>query len=214
MRRHKFLILACLLATACSVEAEERRVAAMLPPDPVVSDFVVCHGSNCHVRTETGLTDEEWSKVAAIFDPPAETAEDERERIARAIGLIERYVGPKTNTQSDVGRNRPVSDQSTQLDCIDESVNTTTYLRMIDADGLLHWHSVGLPAHREAEFLDLHNTAVIVVREDGEAWAVDSWFGPNGVPADVVPLEIWRAGWQPGRPIPRAGDSASLTPVP
>ncbi len=214
MKRRKLPILAFLLAAACSVEAEERRIAAMVPPDPAVSGFVVCHGSNCRVRTETGLSDEEWSKVVAIFDPPAETAGEERERISRAIGLIERYVGPKTNTQSDAGRNRSDPDQATQLDCIDESVNTTTYLRLIDAAGLLRRHGVGLPAHREAEFLNLHNTAVIVSQENGVAWAVDSWFAPNGAPAVVVPLDTWRAGWQPGWPIPRVDDDISTIVFP
>ena len=214
MKRPRFLILVCLLATACSAAAEERRLAAMLPPEPAVTDFVVCHGSNCHVRTETGLTDEEWTKIGRVFDPPAESAEEERKQIARAISLFERYVGPKTNTSSDAGRNRPDPNQSTQLDCIDESINTTTYLRLIEAGGLLEWHSVALPAHREAEFLDLHNTAVIVSREDGAAWAVDSWFGPNGVPPDVVPLDVWRAGWQPGQSIPTVASAAAPDAVP
>jgi hypothetical protein len=197
MRRNRFLILAAFLAAACSNAAEERRVAAMVQPDASVADFLVCHGSACHVRTETGLTDEEWSKIAAIFDPPAESAAEERKQIARAIGLIERYVGPKTNTQSDAGRNRPDPDQATQLDCIDETVNTTTYLHLIEAAGLLRWHRVGSPAHRTKGLIDFHNTAV-VVQGDGAMWAIDSWFGPNGAPASIVPLETWRAGWEPG----------------
>jgi hypothetical protein len=202
MNRHRFLILVCLLATACSAAAEERRLTSMVQPDASVSDFVVCHGSDCRFRSETGLTDEEWSKIEGLFDPAAETAEDERKQIAKAIGLIERYVGPKTNTQSDAGRNRPDPNQATQLDCIDEAVNTTTYLRLIDAAGLLQWHDVALPAHREAEFLDFHNTAAVVSKDDGVAWAVDSWFGPNGAPASVVPLDAWRSGWEPGRTLP------------
>lgn len=184
----------------------------MVQPDASVSDFVVCHGSNCHVRTETGLTDEEWSKIVDVFDPPADNAAEERKQIANAIGSIERYVGPKTNTQSDAGRNRPDPNQSTQLDCIDETVNTTTYLRLIDAAGLLHWYSVGLPAHRETEFLTFHNTAVIVSKEDGVAWAVDSWFGPNGAPASVVPLDAWRSGWEPGRTLPTVTQAETPSP--
>lgn len=212
MNRREFLILACLLATACTAAAEERRLATMVTPDASVADFTICHGSNCHVRTETGLTDEEWSKIADIFDPPAESAVEERKQIAQAIGSIERYVGPKTNTQSDAGRNRPDPNQSTQLDCIDETINTTTYLRLIDAAGFLRWHSVGLPAHRQAEFLDFHNTAVVVSTDDNLAWAVDSWFAPNGAPASVVPLDAWRSGWEPGRTLPATAQAATPNP--
>ena len=197
MNWHKFLILACLTATACSTTAEERRLAAMVQPDATASELPVCHGSGCRIRSETSLTAEEWSKIESVFDPAAETAEAERKQIARAIGLFERYVGPKTNTISDAGRNRPDPDQSTQLDCIDETVNTTTYLQLIEAAGLLRWHSIGQPAHRTTGLIDFHNTAVIIVQSDGAAWAVDSWFGPNGSLPDIVPLDAWRAGWQP-----------------
>ena len=169
----------------------------MAQPDATVSDFTVCHGSDCRVRSETGLSDEEWSKIAGAFDPAAETAEDERKQIARAIGLFELYVGRKTNTKSDAGRNRPDVNQATQLDCVDETVNTTTYLHLIEAAGLLRWHSVGVPAHRTEGLIDFHNTAVIVAHGDGTMWAVDSWFGPNASPPAIVPLDAWRSGWQP-----------------
>lgn len=203
MKRPQFLIFAGLLLVAsCSNAAEERRVASMVQPDASVASFMVCHGSGCRIHSETGLTDEEWSKIEEAFDPPAATAEAERKQIARAIGLFEFYVGPKTNTKSDAGRNRTDVDQATQLDCIDETVNTTTYLHLIEAAGLLRWHSVGSPAHRTEGLIDFHNTAVVVVQSDGTMWAVDSWFGPNASPPVIVPLDAWRAGWQPGRSIP------------
>lgn len=210
MNRPQFLILAgLLLAAGCSNAAEERRVASMVQPDASVAEFLVCHGSGCRIRSETGLTDEEWSKIEDAFDPPAATAEAERKQIARAIGLFELYVGPKTNTKSDAGRNRPDVDQTTQLDCIDETVNTTTYLRLIETAGLLRWHSVGSPAHRTKGLIDFHNTAVVVMQSDGEMWAVDSWFGPNGARASVVPLDAWRAGWEPGRTLPAPAEAAT-----
>jgi len=194
----QFLILT-LLTVGCSAAREEARIAQMIAPAPSVQSFDVCHGSGCAVRTPTSLTPEEWSRIATLFGTGAPTAAEERARIAGAVGLFETIVGPRTGTSADQGRNRRDTDQSRQLDCIDESVNTTTYLRLIDQAGLLRWHEVGLPAHREAEFLDFHNSAVIVDRIDGSRWAVDSWFARNGVPPFIVPLEDWIAGWQPGQ---------------
>jgi hypothetical protein len=186
-----------LLLTGCSAAQEESRIAALVELDATVASFSVCHGSNCSVRTPIGLTGGEWAQIAALFEPPADDAVAEREQIARAIGLMEAIVGPKTNTMRDAGRNHISADQSTQMDCVDESVNTTTYLRLLDQADLLQWHRVGWPAHRRRGLIDFHNTAVILSETDGSYWTVDSWFGPNGATPALVPLETWRAGWEP-----------------
>ena len=70
---------------------------------------------------------------------------EERNRIARAIGLFETLIGPKNGTLGDLAMNPPDAPQSPrggQLDCISESTNSTTYLKQLEASGLLRWHSV------------------------------------------------------------------------
>jgi hypothetical protein len=202
-------LLALLAGCQATVEA---RVASLVETGAAPAKFDVCHGSGCRVRTAVSLTAEQWARVRAEFAEDRD-APEERARIADVIGLMERLVAKPAGTARDVGRNLIAADQSTQLDCVDEAVNSTTYLRMIDADGLLRFHAVEWPAHRGG-MLHAHNTAVVRETATGERYAVDSWFFDNGVPPAVLALEVWRNGWQPGDSIPDvAGAPALPAPV-
>lgn len=191
------LLIFCLLLAGCTAR-EEARIATLLPPSATPAAFTVCHGGGCDSRTRTSISPEAWARLRGAM-PPAADAATERRQVAQAIAFLERIVGGRVGTEGDRGRNVIAVEQSTQLDCVDEAVNTTTYLRMLAADGLLVWHRVGMPAGR-GTLLDgrwPHNTAVLIEAATGAAWAIDSWFFDNGVPAAVVPLAAWRAGWVP-----------------
>jgi len=191
-----FLALAVLLA-ACSNAAEERRIAKLLPEASSFGELSVCSGSGCTNRHPVRLGDGDWSKIDALFVVPPPDPAEERRRIALAVGIMEILVGHQAGTRHDVGRNASARDQSQQLDCVDEAVNTTTYLRLFEERGLLRWHQVGLPANRLIDLVDAHNTAVVTDTTSGIAYAVDSWFYDNGTPAMVLPLATWRSGWDP-----------------
>jgi hypothetical protein len=198
--RARFLLLFPLLFTAllagCS-SMEERRVGSLVEHAPTPAAFRVCHGSNCRIETRVSLGEQDWNKVRAEFQPSPSTALEERRRIANAIGLMEQLVAPRAGTGKDVGRNLAVADQSTQLDCVDEAVNSSTYLHLIEADGLLRFHTIDMPAHRGGVFL-AHNTAVVRELATGQRYTVDSWFYDNGAAAVVLPLQVWLNGWEPG----------------
>ena len=86
-----------------------------------------------------------------------------------------------------------------QLDCIDETVNTSLYLRFFDEKGLLKFHTIATPARR-GMFIDgswPHNTAVVTDNKTGAQYAIDSWYGNNGDLPDIVPLQEWLDGWKP-----------------
>jgi hypothetical protein len=89
-----------------------------------------------------------------------------------------------------------------QMDCIDETTNTNTYLAMMYHDGLLEFHVPAGEARRILPYLFLHATAVIRETGTNRKYAVDSWFLDNGRPAFVIPLSVWRWGWTPGDEIP------------
>jgi hypothetical protein len=199
-----------LLLTGCN-GMTELRVAAMVEPTARPAAFRVCHGSDCRIETPVALDDRAWNRVRALFERAAPSALEERRRIADAIGLMEQLVAEQAGTASDIGRNLAVADQSTQLDCVDETVNSTTYLDMISADGLLRFHAVDPPAHRGGVIL-AHNTAVLRELATGQRYAVDSWFYDNGAPAVVLPLQTWLDGWEPGDSpaIASAGASTGL----
>jgi hypothetical protein len=124
-----------------------------------------------------------------------------RQQIAAAVALMERLAGAKAGTDKDEpGLNSSVFrwDTDGQLDCIDETYNTSTYLRLFAARKLLRWHQPGPPAAR-GNFIDgwPHNTATIVEAGSGARYTVDSWFGGHAELPDIVPLQAWLDGWSP-----------------
>jgi hypothetical protein len=199
--------LSILLLMAACARMEEHRVGALVEHAPRPEAFRVCHGSNCHVETPISLDESDWNRVRAQFQPAPGAASEERRRIANTIGLMEQLVAPRAGTAKDVGRNLAVADQSTQLDCVDEAVNSSTYLHLIADGGLLKFHAVDMPAHRGGVIL-AHNTAVLREIATGQRYAVDSWFYDNGAPAVVLPLQTWLNGWEPGDSPSVASDGA------
>lgn len=170
---------------------------------PVPGRFTICHGHTCARITEVSLSAEQWAEVRAVFHPPADAAAEERERIRAAVALLERIVGAMTGTDRDKGRNRAGMGLPGQMDCVDESTNTSVYLTMMYGDGLLPHHRVGRRSSRGPFTLVMgmpHSTAVIEETPSGRLFAVDSWFLDNGEPPYVVPLREWRSGWEP--PVP------------
>ena len=146
------------------------------------------------------IRDEEWATIRALFAQSFPSAEAERQQIAIAIGEIENIIGPKANTSDDNAGAKVLtfSSKRGQLDCIDESHNTALLLHFMQEDGLFQWHTVG-PVAKRGMIIDrwFHNTAVVIENETRQSYVIDSWFGLNGDPADVLPLAEWMDGWHP-----------------
>lgn len=171
---------------------------AVTEPIPTPQHIPVCSGYGCRIIDTVSLSDVEWRAVRVLFSPRASSATDERQQIAQAIALIERFIGPKTDTAHDKGGTFPGLFEDGQMDCIDESTNTTFYLRLLVADGLIHWHDVGPDATRGYFLFGWpHTTATIREKSSGMEYAVDSWFFDNGAEPAVIPLGQWRDGWNP-----------------
>jgi len=190
------LIFAMLLS-ACQSH-EEHRVAKLVEANPTPAKFSICHGNSCRLRSQISLSAAEWAQVRALFDPAPDDARTERQRIARATGLLEILVGGQAGTLDDAPGMGVHWNPDGQLDCIDEATNSTEYLRMMAADGLIRFHDVGLPANRfVVTAWGPSNTATIRERATGKVFAVDSYFRANGQPSDILPLDVWMAGWVP-----------------
>ena len=105
------------------------------------------------------------------------------------------------------------SGDPTQQDCVDEATNTTSYLLILERNGLLKHHSVGTPFSKENLLRGVagwpHWTAVLKETGSGQRWAVDSWIFANGEnPADRRGREmVYR---EPGRAA--AADALSAAP--
>lgn len=170
-----------------------------LPGDPTLDNFPVCYKHTCAVVDQLSLTPAEWQKIRDIFQPNADSPEAERLLIKKAIAQMERLIGEKTGTSDDKGENfAGVFAEGNQMDCIDESSNSTTYLALMQKDNLLQWHQVQPTKTRGFFFFGMpHTTAVIKENQSAQQWAVDSWFYANGVEPVIIPISQWSDGWHP-----------------
>lgn len=176
-------------ATVMTLASPVTKAGSNLAPPARVP---VCHSFGCKYREVVSLADQEWREVSGWFSPAAASAADERTQIRKAIGWMEVVVGRYTPTHKDRGGNLPVgAEQPGQLDCVDESKNTTTYLRLFERHGLLRWHRVVERAYRRA-IVDEHWSGQIEEIETGERWIVDSWFQNNGYLPHVEKASEWR----------------------
>lgn len=172
-----------------------------LPDKIQPSGFAVCAEHGCDKLVSVSLSHDEWQQVQDVFKPAAQNAPEERAQIARAIGLFERLVGPKADSAHDkAGDFNGILAPGSQLDCIDESTNSTTYLTLLEQAGLLRWHQLHDVISRGYLIFGgwPHFTPVIETLDGKkEHWVVDSWFRDNGVDADILEVRRWKDGWHP-----------------
>ena len=190
--------------TALSAEAAFPDISRIYRESPGLNGFDVCSGGGCAVVGHVSFTNEEWQKVMKIFIPAetiltdAQAAEQERRQISEAVGVLETIVGAKTSTSTDRAGTFNNSKFSGQLDCNDEAINTTTYMRLMRKLGLIKLHEIEDMRSRNFFFNGWpHSTAVIHEIKTGDRYAVDSWFYDNGAPATIVPFALWKSGFIP-----------------
>lgn len=203
MKKSASILILCLALSACAGSGDgryapylARKGVTRLAPD----GFDHCHGYGCRLIGKAALTDGDWQDIEPLF-VANRSAEEERVAIASAIGIFEQKIGERTGTSADKGGTY-VQLGDNQHDCVDESVNTTIYLSLLDGHGLLRHHTAGTPTARIPPFsrgLGPHQTAIITDTGSSDRFAVDSWFHDNGVPAEIVPLDAWFFGWRPGK---------------
>ncbi len=181
------------LLVAAPAPASESTAFKVAATGPVI--FPVCYDFMCQTRETVTLSDKHWDTVLEIFDEPAVSARDERLRIQAAIGRMEQLAGFHTPTYRDMprnfsSRNSAVSELPGQMDCVDESINTTTYLKLLEARGLLRHHRVLPRAYRRA-LLNQHWAGQVEEIASGERYIIDSWFLENGRQPYIVHSDDW-----------------------
>ena len=157
------------------------------------ADFLFCHGYGWSQQMRIGLHTAEWNMVLQLFDPVAKTAEQERTQIASAVAMMEQYSAAITGTGNDQPKAPIIRQSDKELDCIDETINTTKYLTFLDQAGALYWHEVASPVYK-GYLIDgtyPHNSAAIKEKESAQIYVVDSYIYAGGQEPDIRPLEDW-----------------------
>lgn len=155
--------------------------------------FTVCIDYGCDFVRKVLLGPADWRRVEDLFAGDAGPAA-ERAAVARAVGILEDMVGSRAGTAGDAPGNSALFGTKGQLDCVAESMNTDTYLQLLDQQGLLTHHRPAGRRVRHRWFFDTHWTAVLEEHGSGRLFAIDSWPGANGDPAAVVALDSWHLG--------------------
>jgi len=195
-------LLALLFLTGCADRLYDSLDYYMVEKrlsKPTLQSFPHCQGYGCPVVMNVELNKADWAKIEKAFGSKAKDAAQEREKIVKTIGEFERIVGPITGTHVDK-RGTFIAMGKGQLDCVDESTNTTIYMVLLREKGLINFHGIEQPHVRWPLISGrgwMHQTAIIKDLETGEKFAVDSWFEDNGADAWIVPLSAWSDGWHP-----------------
>ncbi len=176
-----FAFFICIIpGLALSEEADEQ------------NNIIVCYEYSCARVGLVELTGPEWNKIVELFKEESETPHQERQKISNAIALMEQLTGKKLDTSNDKAENA-ITDEPGQMDCIDESINTTRYLRYFVNKGWIKWHKVENRIERSPFFFDVHWTAAVTDKSNNQVYAIDSWFRDNGREPVIITLQDWKA---------------------
>lgn len=189
-----------LLFVSLHVNAAMSDINRIYKQIPSLEGFDVCMGGGCAEVRHVALSGEEWQSIASVFKNAGNISDAAQERrlIAMTIGAFETIIGNKTSTATDRAGTFGNSVYPGQLDCNDEAINTTTYMRLMLQNGLLKFHEIEDTRTRNFFFNGWpHSTAVIHETATGARFAVDSWFYDNGFPATIVPFTVWKSGYIP-----------------
>ena len=163
----------------------------------------VCSQYGCKRIIEVSIDDVTWMRVTQRFEVTDIDPAYERALLAEYIADIEKFVGKKTNTNFDVGGTfnaylNASYAKSDQMDCIDESTNTLSYLKLLNAENKIKSHEVVGLVTRGGLLAGYPHAAVLLVDVvNDEKYVIDSWFYNNGRPAVVLPYKTWKIGWKP-----------------
>jgi len=164
---------------------------------PRGNTVTVCHAYGCQRQTRVRFGPQQLAEIKTLMAETreADTPHEERRAVAYAVAWMERYSGVKVGITDRPGMDYLGSGDPSQQDCVDEATTTTGYLSVLAHNGLLKHHTIGTPFSkgnilRGIEFWP-HWTAVLVEKDGGQRFAVDSWIYANGENPAIVEAEKW-----------------------
>lgn len=156
----------------------------------------VCYNWGCSVETEVALTRGDLRTAARLFIDVRDAA-SERAAVRQAIAVLANAAARATPIANDLPGNSLDYGVDGRMDCIDHSRTTSEYLRLFQRRHWLRFHRVRERVMRAPLFVNVHWAALIEERDSSAQFVVDTWFRPNGAPAEVFELDAWRRGAVP-----------------
>ena len=142
----------------------------------------MCSAYGCRHKSPFTFTHHDIATLTTLLNAGRnQTAAEERKALAKAIAWIENRVGRETGTWQDrAAIDFSAAGDRTQMDCVDEATNTTSYLSVLAAHGLLRHHEVQQPMSKDGVGRWTHYFAIVREKASGQRWAVDSSMRANG----------------------------------
>lgn len=195
MKATPLLISLLLPLPALAASAPQSWYAEQGYVAPAGNRIVACHGYGCSRRNEVAVDGAWLARVGAILRAGQASPSAERRAISEVVRTYTAFLVASLGGKPDVPRSPPqMSGLYGQMDCVDETANTTSLLLVLQEHGLLTHHRVERPQSR-GFFFDgryPHVTAIIAEKGSGQEWAVDPWAKPPGQHPDILPLSQWR----------------------
>jgi hypothetical protein len=170
---------------------------------PQGNRITVCHAYTCKVQTPYTFSKSDIAEIKSVMarTKRADTPAEERRAIAYAIANIETKIGKKLGIKDRAGMQFTASGDPEQLDCVDVATNTTSYLLVMQANGLIKYHTVegtmskenlakGIAQLNPVKYWP-HWSAVIKDKQSGQKYAVDRWPFDQGENPAVQKVEEW-----------------------
>ncbi|WP_052954600.1 hypothetical protein [Microvirga vignae] len=162
---------------------------------PAGTRIIACHGYGCSRRQAISVDGTLLSRASALLKSGSASPEAERRALGQVVSAYTAYLAASIGGRPDIpGSPAQMSGVHGQMDCLDETANTTSLLLVLQEQGLLTYHRVEPPESR-GFFLDgryPHFTAIIAEKGSGQEWAVDPWRRAPGQRPEILPLIQWR----------------------
>jgi hypothetical protein len=212
------LLAACLAGCTYGGRGDWRIHYMSFGAEPPRGNTVtVCHAYTCKMQTPYTFTKRDIAEIASVMKrvERADTPAEERRGVAYAIAHIDVKVGAKLGIKDRAGMQFSASGDPEQLDCVDVATNTTSYLLVLQNNGLLKYHTVDATMSKEnlvKGFAQLnpvkywpHWSAILKETKTGQKWAIDRWPFDQGENPAVQKVEEWYIpddGSDPTKPKP------------
>lgn len=161
------------------------------------SNLRICSGYGCIIKDRLVLSNDDFDTVAAIMKTGEASAADERKAVSKAVAELEIISRNRLGYAPDIGFSyQKNAGKRGQMDCVDESLNTISYLKFLHSSGLLKYHKPIRTFAERGLLLDgrYPHKSARMRENDGKDWAVDSWKRDNGHEPEVITLAEWYRG--------------------